>query len=147
MHDIMPQTFSILVTGSPYTSQAHYSAQAFVQAIYQLNHSVLCVFFYQEAVYVANKAIHTLSDESNPQQNWIQLAKVLKFELHACMSVSQKRGILDQSLLETSSQVKTSSQADTMSQTMITCEPSFQLSGLGTWAEVSHISDRVVHFS
>ncbi|MDH5434148.1 MAG: sulfurtransferase complex subunit TusD [Gammaproteobacteria bacterium] len=88
-----PIPITILVSGSPTNSQAHLSAQRFVQTAIASGHSIVQVFFSQEAVLVANPQTEKPTDEAQLAQNWQLLAKENKFSLDVCVSSAERRGI------------------------------------------------------
>lgn len=97
---VMAQDFCLLVSASPLKTQAHLTAIRFVEALNTLNARVKCVFFYQDAVLVANAHSVPPSDEPQISDRWIKLAEEGSFELQTCVSASLRRGILDQRLAE-----------------------------------------------
>lgn len=131
----MSSSFSILVTGGPYSSQAHISAQHFISAIIEQNHLIKCVFFYGDGVLVANHLMHPANDEYHMHLKWRELALTHQLELHACVSVASKRGVLDEQ------------ESKLAAKNNFNVTKPFVLSGLGTWAEAVLTSDRSIHFS
>ncbi|MCO7222747.1 sulfurtransferase complex subunit TusD [Pleionea sp. CnH1-48] len=131
----MSASFAILVSGSPYTSQAHLSAQSFIEALYQEGQEVSRVFFYSDAVYVANNLQSPPNDEPNWHLRWKELAAKYEFKLQACVSVSLKRGLLS------------AEEAELNELNQFNVSAPFDISGLGEWAESSINGDRVVHFA
>lgn len=131
----MALTFAVLVTGSPYQSQAHLSAQRFIEALYRQGHSVSSVFFYGDGVYVANSLINPANDEVQQHLTWKNLANQYQFKLQACVSVANKRGILSEEDSELAGLESFNVSAP------------FEVSGLGSWVEASTQSDRSLHFS
>ncbi len=87
-------SYAILVTGSPTKSQAHLSAIRFINAAVELGHKVTSVFFYQDAVHVANQLTLKPDDEYQLTQEWAKLAKNNNFELQVCVAASNRRGII-----------------------------------------------------
>ena len=90
----MSVSITILVTGSPTNSQAHLSALRFANAAVQNNHLIKSIFFYQDAVNVANRYIIKPSDEAQLSEQWAKLAKKHEFELQVCVAAANRRGIL-----------------------------------------------------
>lgn len=90
----MQTSFTILVTGSPTNSQAHLSALRFIRAALTSKHKIESVFFYQEAVHVANRFIIKPSDEAQLTQIWAGLSEKHSFELQVCVAASNRRGVL-----------------------------------------------------
>lgn len=91
---IMFESFTILVSGSPTTSQAHLSAMRFIKALFAKQQTLLCVFFYQEATHVANLLVNKPSDEAQLAQRWADLARQYSFELQVCVTAGERRGII-----------------------------------------------------
>lgn len=131
----MTTRFSILVTGSPYTSQAHHSAQGFVESLYNKGHQVTCVFFYGDGSYVANQLMHPANDEAHPHYHWQALAHKHGFKLQACVSASAKRGILSKEDSELSGKSSYNVSAP------------YEIAGLGAWVDAVTNSDKTLHFS
>lgn len=123
-------TFSILVSGSPTQSQAHLSAIRFINAATQMSHSIEQVFFYQEAVLVANRYIQKPGDELQLTQQWVTLSQQHQFELQVCIAASGRRGIISKE------NVKNMSMANnrTPDQMGGNLSPGFSLVGLGQLA-------------
>lgn len=135
MNALMTLQYAILVSGSPYSSQAHMSAQRFIHACYAQGHSVNSVFFYGDAVYIGNKLFSPANDEYQIQREWVNLASKFKVPLQACVSVANKRGVLSAE----------DSQLAGLDSFNI-AEP-FEISGLGSWVSAATSADRQVHFS
>ncbi len=97
---VMAKDFCLLVSASPLKTQAHLTAIRFVETLNTLKIRVRSIFFYQDAVLVAN--IHSIppSDEPQIRDRWIKLAEEGAFELQTCVAASLRRGILDQRLAE-----------------------------------------------
>jgi tRNA 2-thiouridine synthesizing protein D len=131
----MSKTFAILVTGSPFTSRAHSSAQGFVEALFKTGHKVLTVFFYGDGVYVASRFLNPANDEPHPGRQWQALASQYQLPLQACISVANKRGLLSQEDSELA-------QFDGH-----TVAKPFEIAGLGAWAAAINKADRVLHFA
>lgn len=90
----MHTSFNILVTGCPNQSQAHLCAIRFIKAALLSGHSIKSVFFYQDAVHVANKYTIKPNDEFQLKQYWIELSKKHEFELQICLAASNRRGVI-----------------------------------------------------
>ncbi|NVJ60003.1 MAG: sulfurtransferase complex subunit TusD [Gammaproteobacteria bacterium] len=131
----MTLKYAILVSGSPYSSQAHMSAQRFIYACYQQGHTVNSVFFYGDGVYVANQLLSPANDEFQTQREWQQLANNFKVPLHACVTVANKRGILS------------AEDSELLGQNFHNLAKSFEISGLGSWVTAAATADRQIHFS
>lgn len=90
----MPTSYSILVTGSPTKSQAHLSALRFISAATDLGHRINSVFFYLDAVHVANKFNCKPSDELQLTAEWVKISAQHHFELQVCVAASNRRAVL-----------------------------------------------------
>jgi len=91
----MSASISILVTGSPTQSQAHHSAIRFLNAAIKNGCKIDSVFFYQDAVLVANQFICLPDDETQLSQRWLSLSEQHGFELQVCVAAANRRGIIN----------------------------------------------------
>ena len=91
----MSQEFVILVSASPLKTQAHLTAIRFIQELVQQHIKIRSVFFYQQAVLVANRFNSPPSDEPQLNDEWMHIAKANNIELQTCVAASFRRGILD----------------------------------------------------
>lgn len=86
-------TISLLVQGSPFHSNACEQALEFAKAIIRNGHQLFQVFFYKDAVLIANQS-HTIpTDERNIQQDWIDFATTENIKLSVCVGACERRGI------------------------------------------------------
>ena len=92
----MTVSYSILVTGSPTKSQAHLSAIRFINTSIALGHKITSVFFYQEAVHVANRLTLKPGDEFQLTEEWAKLSKKNDFELQVCVAASNRRAVISE---------------------------------------------------
>ena len=131
----MSQAFIILVSASPLKSQAHLTAIRFLEELKKLNVTVRSIFFYQDAVLVANRFSTPPSDEPLLREHWKDLSNALNVELQTCVAASYRRGVLDkEAALE--QEVNT-----------INLDESFKMTGLGQLAAaMSDTSVNLVHF-
>ena len=93
----------------------------FARAAATGGHAIGRVFFYKDAVAVANRFA---SDEQNLQKGWANLAAEARFELAVCIAAAARRGIVEDTSL-----------AD-----------GFAIVGLGQLIEAMEESDRLVCF-
>lgn len=91
----MKNKFVILITASPQSSQSHLTAIKYIKALINCDESVSCIFFYQDAVSVANTFNQPPSDEPELLKAWKELAKLSKLELMTCVAASFRRGVID----------------------------------------------------
>ncbi len=116
----------VLFINAPLSSQTHYHAWAFADALLENGHSLRGVFFFGDAVGIANKHRDAPQDEFDPQRQWLALASQHDMELIVCSSSAQREGISEQS--------------------PATLASGFQIAGLGSFVELSLQADRVVQF-
>ena len=111
----------LLVQGAPLATGAPERAFKFARAAIQAGHRIGRIFFYNEAVAVANRFV---DDKSGSRANLVKLAAQARFELAVCVTAAGRRGILaDQTLAE-----------------------GFVTVGLGQLIEAIEDSDRLVSF-
>lgn len=131
----MIKTFCILVSASPLKTQAHLTAMSFVETLYSQQMPIETVFFYQDAVLVANNLSTPPSDEPQIRKSWLKLAKKSGFELQTCVAASLRRGILDKQL------------ADEYQQSAPSANSDFVMAGLGQLASaMSDSNKKLIHF-
>ncbi|GAA3934554.1 sulfurtransferase complex subunit TusD [Litoribacillus peritrichatus] len=128
------KTFSLFISPSAWSSQAHSSALNFAQSALKANHSIYRVFFYSDATLCANNSTVAPQDELNIPLEWVRLAKEHKIDLVTCISAAIKRGILDET-----EQNRYAAETHNLSE-------EFSLSGLGQLVDAIIHSDRVISF-
>ena len=126
--------FSLLITASPYTQQGQYSALSFANEVIKQGHIISRIFFYADAVLVANRLNCPPSDEINLTKAWAKLAIEQDIELTVCITAALKRGIVNQT------------EAQRNALTGDNLDPAFELSGLGQLTESMLESDRLITF-
>lgn len=90
--------FDLLVQGAPLSTGAPERALQFARAAIDAGHRIGRLFFYNDAVYVANRFA---ADESGTRANLAELASDAGIELAVCVSAAGRRGILaNESLAE-----------------------------------------------
>ena len=92
----MAQKFTLLITASPQDSQSHLTAIKFARELIKQQIEISAVFFYQDAVFVANRYTLPPSDEPQLSDIWCNIASTNNFELQTCVAASLRRGIIDQ---------------------------------------------------
>ena len=125
---------SLLVLGSPYSSQSAATALRFASAALKAGHSLYRIFFYHDAVNCGNSLITPPQDENNIPVQWQQLASDHSVELIICISSALKRGVLDQT------------EANRHDKTASNLVDGFDISGLGQLVDAAIHSDRLVTF-
>ncbi|MET1257222.1 sulfurtransferase complex subunit TusD [Aliikangiella maris] len=131
----MSSTFTLLISGSPSGTQAHLSALRFARCALAQNHQISNIFFYQDAVAVANRFNVTPSDENNLAQSWLNLSKQYQIELQVCIAAANRRGII-------SDEEAKQNHIDSHS-----LQAGFHLLGLGQLAaSLSQPQNKLIHF-
>jgi tRNA 2-thiouridine synthesizing protein D len=115
--------FSVCVHGSPPDSESHHSALRFTKAALAKGHSIYRIFFYQDAVRLADG--RQLSEQSS---DWARLASQHNLELSVCVGAATRRGLINET--ETQS-----------------IQPGFEVVGLGQLIDAVLHSDRIVTFA
>lgn len=118
----------LLITASPQSSIA-WHALGLAQAL-QIKKEPYSVFFYQDAVYVANKLNWVAEDQKNLTHEW----QALNIRLPVCVSAALHRGITDEE----------NAKRHNLSQYNLA--ENFELVGLGELADAIHHHERVVQF-
>ncbi|MXZ55327.1 MAG: sulfurtransferase complex subunit TusD [Gammaproteobacteria bacterium] len=119
-------TISLLVQGSPFSSNACEQALEFAKATVRSDYRLYRVFFYKDAVLIANKSHNVPSDERNIQREWIEFASDQSVQLCVCVGACERRGIHNQQGTDSSE--------------------GFEIVGLGQLTEAMFKSDRLVTF-
>ena len=126
--------FALNIQGSPYTSNSLWSALHFAHACLNEGHRIHRVFFYHDAVLVANALQAPPQDEMNLTTAWQTLGQNFELDLCLCVASCLRRGILNDS------------EAQRFEKTASNLAPGFNISGLGQLIEASLVSDRVISF-
>lgn len=126
--------YSLFITGSPTQSRACHSALSFAEAIIASGHSVGGIFFYEEAVTIANKLAMPPRDECNIRNEWQHFAQENGVTLQVCIAAAIRRGMLNEP----------EAQRHELNQHNLA--EGFVLEGLGSFVAMSSTSDKVVRF-
>ena len=114
---------SLLVQGHPVSSGAPSIALHFAQEAVAQGHTLRRVFFYKDAVHVANRFSSIPVDETDLQAEWTGFANDSGTELVVCIAAGQRRGVIEANIAE-----------------------SFSIVGLGQMVEAMAESDRTLTF-
>lgn len=123
--------YALLITGPAYGTQNATSAWMFAKALLKAGHSIISIFFYQEAVNNANRLTSPASDEHNLINEWVKLSREENIALNICVSAALRRGVVDQ---------------DHAQDGLYNFHPQFNFSGLGELATSLLTCERVVQF-
>ena len=119
---------ALLVQGSPNDSDACDHALSFAKAVVGKNHTLYRVFFYKDAVRIADDPSKLSKRGRTRKQAWLDFATESQIELQVCVGASERRGISSTTECEYSS-------------------VDFTIVGLGQFVESTIECDRVVTFN
>lgn len=91
------QSFTILVEGAPYGTEASSLAYLFSQSVLK-EHSIRGIFFYMEGIFNANRYTSPANDEFDLVVAWSELATKYNFPLLICEAAAQRRGVVPENL-------------------------------------------------
>ncbi len=126
--------FTVVITASA-CSPGALSAYRFTQALIQKHHTVAQVFFYGDAVNIANANLTPAQDEPDIHRLWAKLIINHSIQTTVCIATALKRGVLD------------TQEQERYSKLSHCIAPPFELGGLGQLVEATANSDRAVSFS
>lgn len=126
--------YSIIVHCSPSSRSTFASAFKFASALLQSEHQLHRVFFYGEAVHIANYNTVQPQDEPDLFSQWKLLIEQHRLDAVICIAAALKRGIID------------AAEAERYDLRAVTGQP-YVLSGLGQLVEACASSDRVITFA
>jgi len=125
---------AVVINGSPTASQAANTGLRYIEAALASGHQVPRVFFYGEAVHIANRLTTPPQDESNLTHRWQALAQQHNIELIVCIAAAIRRGVMDER------------EAKRHEQTSGNLAEGFELSGLGQLIDATLNADRLITF-
>ena len=114
---------SLLIQGGPLSTSAPSAALHFAREAVSQGHALYRIFFYKDAVHLANRFNSVPADETDLQSEWQTFATDSGAELTVCIAAGQRRGIVEDNIAE-----------------------GFSIVGLGQMIEAMFESDRTVTF-
>lgn len=129
------QSFTLVITGAPYSSQAPQSALHFAKAALEAGHQIHHVFLYGDGVHLASNLACPPSDEADWPGQWRDLLTERQIPATCCVASALRRGLLDETEAK-----RYELQASNVS------EP-YKIAGLGEWLESSQSSSRTLYFN
>lgn len=135
MPDMKPLSYTLVITGAPYASQAPQTALSFAHALVERGHSIDRVFLYGDAVLLASALTAPPSDEPDWTGAWCDFLVSHQVPAIACIASALRRGIVDKT-----EQGRYELAAHNLADPFI-------LAGLGEWVEGMNQSDRVIRFA
>lgn len=128
------QSFTLVITGAPYSSQAPQTALEFAQAAVAAGHALDRVFLYGDGVHLASSLVSPPSDEPHWPQRWATFLQEQQVPGVACIASALRRGLVDDA-----EQKRYELNAHNL------LAP-FSIAGLGEWVEAGIQSTRTVYF-
>lgn len=130
----MSLTYTLVVNGPLYGTQASRSAYQFALALIEAGHQLVSVFFYQQGVDNGTSLSVPANDEFDLAKAWQRLSEQYDVALETCVAASLRRGIVSQQ------------EAQQHGLTTHNLASSFTQAGLGSLAQALLVQDRVVQF-
>lgn len=128
------QSFTLVITGAPYSSQAPQTALEFARAAVSAGHTIDRVFLYGDGVHLASALVAPPSDETHWPQSWAEFLEQYQIAGVACIASALRRGLVD----ETEQKRYRLNGHNLLSP--------FTIAGLGEWVEAGIQSTRTVYF-
>ncbi len=129
-----PLSYTLVITGAPWSSQAPQSALAFARELVTAGHRVDRVFLYGEGVLLASALASPPSDEVHWPRQWAGFLTEHSVPATVCIASALRRGIIDDT-----EQARYELPASNL------LAP-FEVAGLGDWVEGNLKSDRIIYF-
>lgn len=134
MADNTPESFTLVITGAPYSSQAPQTALGFARAAVDAGHRIDRVFLYGDGVHLASALCAPPSDEAHWPNQWAQFLSDHDIPAIACIASALRRGIVN----ETEQKRYELSACNLLAP--------FEIAGLGEWVEGRIRSTRTLYF-
>jgi len=127
-------SYTLVITGAPWVSQAPQTSLGFARAIADKGHQINRIFLYGDGVHLASSLATPPPDERNWPQEWSEFLAQKTIPAAACIASALRRGIIDES-----EQGRYNLTANNLLHPFI-------IAGLGEWVEGRMKSDRTVYF-
>ncbi|MBW4933281.1 sulfurtransferase complex subunit TusD [Marinobacter sp. F4206] len=129
-----PRSFTLVITGAPYSTQAPQTALAYARAVVAAGHAIDRVFLYGDGVHLASALVAPPSDEPHWPKDWAAFLEEYKVPGIACIASALRRGLVD-----APEQKRYELSANNL------LSP-FTIAGLGEWVEGNVKSSRTLYF-
>lgn len=126
--------YSLLVQCSPSSYSTATAALKFTRALIDTDHVIHRIFFYGDAVSLANRNTAQPQDEPDLFREWRDLIETHKLDAVVCIAAALKRGVINQE------------EARRYQLQEVTGSP-YDLSGLGQLIDACAHSDRLITFA
>ncbi|MDK9557800.1 sulfurtransferase complex subunit TusD [Marinobacter sp. M216] len=134
MNNLDPHSFTLVITGAPYSTQAPQTALAFAKAAIAAGHAIDRVFLYGDGVHLASALVTPPSDEPHWPKNWATFLEEHEVPGVACIASALRRGLVDDK-----EQKRYELDASNL-------RAPFTIAGLGEWVEGNIKSSRTLYF-
>lgn len=126
--------FSLIITGSPVSSEAPSSALRFAGAALENGHQIYRIFLQGDGVLCATRLATAPQDEIDIHQQWRELSEQFHLDVIVCIASALKRGIID-----ANESVRYNKEHFNLARSM-------ELGGLGQLIDAANHSDRIITF-
>ena len=134
MTDSSTVSFTLVITGAPYSSQAPQTALSFARATLNAGHRIDRVFLYGDGVHLASALGTPPSDEPHWPDEWSQFLTENGVPGVACIASALRRGLVDENEQKRYELPSSNLRAP------------FEIAGLGEWVEGRVKSTRTLYF-
>lgn len=134
MNNSARHSFTLVITGAPYSSQAPQTALSFAQATIAAGHTIDRVFLYGDGVHLASTLAAPPSDEAHWSTAWAAFLREHQVPGVACIASALRRGIVD---------AQEQKRYELGANNVL---PPFIIAGLGEWVEGNIQSSRTIYF-
>ncbi|WP_372998067.1 sulfurtransferase complex subunit TusD [Marinobacter sp.] len=134
MADTASGTFTLVITGAPYASQAPQTALGFARAVVDAGHRIDRVFLYGDGVHLASVLCAPPSDETDWPEEWSRFLSEHSIPGVACIASALRRGLVNQAEQKRYELPAANLRAP------------FEIAGLGEWVEGRMKSTRTLYF-
>lgn len=129
------QSFALVITGAPYSSQAPQTALNFAEAAIRLGHTINQVFLYGDGVHLASTLVSPPSDEADWPGLWRAFLENHQIPATCCVASALRRGLLDEA------------ESRRYKKTAANVAAPYTIAGLGDWLESTVNSSRTLYFN
>lgn len=129
-----PLSYTLVITGAPWASQAPQSALAFARELIAAGHQIDRVFLYGDGVHLASALSTPPPDEHHWPREWSAFLTEQAVPAVACIASALRRGLVNEA-----------EKARYQLAASNVLAP-FEIAGLGEWVEGNMKSDRVLYF-
>lgn len=134
MTDTSSETFTLVITGAPYSSQAPQTALGFARAATDAGHRIARIFLYGDGVHLASALSAPPSDETHWPKEWAGFLEHHGIPGIACIASALRRGLVNET-----EQKRYALPGSNL------LHP-FEIAGLGEWVEGRMMSTRTLYF-